>query len=472
MGCGYLEVCISVKRECEKRMESDRNKKRMSAGLLAVGCCLTLFAGCGQKQPEARTVPETVTVSYYKGNSLIGRETVPEGGIPSREILIDGKIQGWQTEKGETVRPDLQPVYEDTVYYVEEYPELSNFVPFLFPEKDGLLNPAGPLNGEQLTAALRALLPPGEEDKTDFSRFPSGGRTVNGETLRDVLCRFFPEKQVEAVVTVPEKAPVPRWYFAEKMEELLGRSPETGVTDVTFPSVPGDLHGNDPHFLNLLMAFTRYRETENGTSWEEALPEGTYPPGFFLLDGCLYEADSKGKLLRDTEQDCFMFDHDGRYTCGDPETDTMVRNLTETICEDSPAGSRMDHLYKAFCYCRDQFEYLRKSLHARGDTSWVLPAGKEMLEKGRGNCYSYAGAFCLLARNLGYEAYGVSGTIYLEKVPHGWVRLYDDDGTAYYCDPEMAYLEKRGTRQNWGEDMFMIPMENVGDWYYNSLGYW
>ena len=63
-----------------------------------------------------------------------------------------------------------------------------------------------------------------------------------------------------------------------------------------------------------------------------------------------------------------------------------------------------------------------------------------MYSTGTGNCYCYAAAFWAAARQLGYDALCVSGTIGSERSPHGWVTI-SIDGTHYVFDVEieMAY---------------------------------
>ncbi len=63
------------------------------------------------------------------------------------------------------------------------------------------------------------------------------------------------------------------------------------------------------------------------------------------------------------------------------------------------------------------------------------------LEQRRGNCYCYAASFAAMARQLGYSASMISGSVPLlagGKGPHAWVEIYMN-GATYVCDPESQH---------------------------------
>ena len=76
-----------------------------------------------------------------------------------------------------------------------------------------------------------------------------------------------------------------------------------------------------------------------------------------------------------------------------------------------------------------------------------------------GNCYVMAGTFVTLARELGYEAYQMSGSvpsIYGGLTPHSWAEVKMEDGKWYVFDPDFAgeaggngYQFSYGTRGTW-----------------------
>lgn len=60
------------------------------------------------------------------------------------------------------------------------------------------------------------------------------------------------------------------------------------------------------------------------------------------------------------------------------------------------------------------------------------------IEQRAGNCYCYAAAFAAVARQLGYDATMISGSVPLRAGgygPHAWVEL-NINGVTYVCDPE------------------------------------
>ncbi len=63
------------------------------------------------------------------------------------------------------------------------------------------------------------------------------------------------------------------------------------------------------------------------------------------------------------------------------------------------------------------------------------------LEQRRGNCYCYAASFAAMARQLGYNAAMISGSVPLRAGgwgPHAWVEIYMN-GATYICDPESQH---------------------------------
>lgn len=189
--------------------------------------------------------------------------------------------------------------------------------------------------------------------------------------------------------------------------------------------------------------------------------EMKWQPGFSNLGGWLYYADETGVLLRDGELGTMTFGPDGCYTSGDAELDAIVAELLTGIIAEKPQGARTDWLYTAFRYCRNSFSYVNRGLLEFGETGWEAEKAKQMFQTGAGNCYSFAAAFWALARGLGYDAQGVSGRVLEQARPHGWVE-FEMDGLRYIFDPELAFADMIGERDNWGEDMYKIP---PGDWH-------
>ena len=105
-------------------------------------------------------------------------------------------------------------------------------------------------------------------------------------------------------------------------------------------------------------------------------------------------------------------------------------------------------LRAAFDYTVKSFSYLRRTAsYEWGFTGWEAEEALTMLRTRRGNCYSYAAVFCLLARQLGYDAAAVSGGVNWNPRPHGWVEI-EFDGVPYIFDTELE-MAKKGQYHFW-----------------------
>lgn len=83
---------------------------------------------------------------------------------------------------------------------------------------------------------------------------------------------------------------------------------------------------------------------------------------------------------------------------------------------------------------------------------------------GYGNCYVMAAVFCVMARELGYEAYEISGyvpSLNGGMTPHSWVEV-KVNGRWYVCDPDFT--------EETGGNGYLIWYGTPGTWMYAS--YW
>lgn len=131
------------------------------------------------------------------------------------------------------------------------------------------------------------------------------------------------------------------------------------------------------------------------------------------------------------------FGPDGRYTSGNPQLDSLVKQILSQCTNDSM--SKEQKLRAAYLFIRDNGRYLARSHYARGSVNWTMEEALFFLQNNRGNCYSFAGAFMYLARQLGYQAYPVSGGVGYDNKDHAWVIIPWDDGTTYLFDVELEY---------------------------------
>ena len=163
---------------------------------------------------------------------------------------------------------------------------------------------------------------------------------------------------------------------------------------------------------------------------------------------------------------------DGRYHSGDPELDELLYAIVEEQTDESMTDE--EKLHALYCYVSENFGYLRRSAYEPGETGWENKEALIMFTEGKGNCYNFAAAFCLLARCIGYDAAAYSGTVYGQADegqtrppdrPHGWVEI-NIDGTDYIFDPDM-----QAVAAGWkGDDRFYMRDDSFRGQYGYSRG--
>ncbi len=189
--------------------------------------------------------------------------------------------------------------------------------------------------------------------------------------------------------------------------------------------------------------------------------------GYRIIDGDLYKVDSYGNYYKNYQDGVLYFGADGRYTSGDAELDAILKNIVVSLY--SAADSMETNLKRLYDHVCWNYSYLaRMPYPADGSTGWDLQWAKQMVQTGKGNCYSYAALFSMLARRLGYQAWAVSGFINVSTVRtfeyHGWVEI-SQNGKIYVCDPEIqAYYSVRVGR-NWSLFMFEYMRNSFPDYY-------
>ena len=141
----------------------------------------------------------------------------------------------------------------------------------------------------------------------------------------------------------------------------------------------------------------------------------------------------------------------------------MAESLTKLM---EPGKTRLEHLRAVYLHVKNDFRYLPKNYYASGEKGWEIPEAITMFETGRGNCYNYTGAFCFLARGLGYNAVTYSGTMGTQNQPHSWTEI-TLDGQIYICDPE---IELNYWLLEIYTDNFMMRREDSMGWNYQSVG--
>lgn len=172
-------------------------------------------------------------------------------------------------------------------------------------------------------------------------------------------------------------------------------------------------------------------QTESSASDEELFLE-THDPGPYLDGYDLHYADNDGHDIKNSMAGFLQFDKNGIYTSGDTELDNSLRAILEDII-DPVTQTREEMLHIIYNYVRDNNSYSSSRYYETGATGWEKDATKELLERGSGNCFSYAALYVMLARCIGYQAEGVSGLF--RGGQHGWAEMIVD-GKVYYSDPQ------------------------------------
>lgn len=422
---------------------------------------LSLCACSASREPETEP-PVCYSVVYMVGNSVYNSQTVELGCYPAPvEVQIEGlEFTGWLDESGAVAEPENIPVTKDMRYTAQATPVLSRHMPYLQLDEGDCLNPDESLTGADLQLALQALC-----EETTYAFLPEVPQTeeLTVQQLKTVLQHFFAEETIADAVTAADTQVVSRAQFAGYMHTLLGRDAEETFILGASAVVPSDMTAQRTDAAVLLEACMRHTPDAQGQSWQDLeLPTG-WDPGLNLVDGWLYYVQDNGRLLRDADLGKLHFGIDGRYTSGDPELDVLVADTLCTIIEENPELEGLDLLRKVFDHCHEDYKYLRKDAYGLGATGWEVEDAKEMLQKGRGNCYNFAAIFWALAQGMGYDVQCLAGTCTGTDQPHGWVVL-QYEGVYYFVDPEWQYAYTE--REVFDHDMFMLTMDEIWYWTY------
>ena len=448
------------------------NKKARALPLLAAVIILSLMTGCVMRPagsipdgaaaaavtpvPTPEPTPEVFcTVHYYRGQELLSSETVPWGGTPAGiPSLENARLLGWQNADGADVIPQELTVTADTDLFAFTRPLLREGADLLWPDERGFLRPEEPFRSADAARALRALLQnPDDLARTlaDLDAAPEEPvtATVFGGILSDL---FDPAEAAEVCAALfPTGAePLTRAGAAGAFAALTGAAPREGRY---FPDAAPDREDYD--------SLTAVAAT--GTLDPEALKAQTLD-GFLWFDGYLYYLDQDGFFLSDETRDGLYYDRSGRYTSGDARLDGYVAQELTKLME--PGKTRLEHLRAVYLHVKNDFRYLPKNYYASGEKGWEIPEAITMFETGRGNCYNYTGAFCFLARGLGYNAVTYSGTMGTQNQPHSWTEI-TLNGQIYICDPE---IELNYWLLEIYTDNFMMRREDSMGWNYQSVG--
>lgn len=316
--------------------------------------------------------------------------------------------------------------------------------------ENGLFRPDAPATRAECAAALALVLPYGAPGYRTFPDVRSGywayeaiSRVATyGLFLGDSTGNFYPDsglKRCEAVAV---------------FNRLLGRTPDmtylaahATANDIprTFPDVPQShwaywdiMEATVTHQCAVGQAgaeqwLSAVHEPSLPTQQPSVPPSPTLPDGPRRIDGRLYWIVN-GEPARNQNISGLYFDENGCYTTGNAELDGRLNAIVEELTNDSM--TRDEKLEALFNYVRDHYTYLKRPLISKDQTDWEPEYALYFLQNGKGNCYNFSAAYCLLCRELGLPAYTVVGSAL--NSPHSWVEIVLD-GSPYIFDPQLAW---------------------------------
>lgn len=315
---------------------------------------------------------------------------------------------------------------------------------------NGFFRPNDPVTRAECAYALADLLPFDAEGTSSFPDVQPDHPACEAIS-RAGGCGLLPAAD-DSGNFAPEES-LKRWELAAAFNRVLGRTPDrTFLSQLPAFETFSDVPVGHPGFWDILEAAIPHASgtgTDGAECWLWAdvkmLEEGPR-----RISGRLYWVQN-GAFLRDQYVGYLYFDSYGRYTTGSAELDIRLNNIIERLTNNTM--TRDQKLRALFNYCRDYYTYLKRPLISKGQTGWEPDYALFFLRNGKGNCYCFSAAYCLLCRNLGLQAYTVVGRAL--NSPHGWVEI-KLDGSTYLFDTQLEwrYLHDWGMR---GYNFFKQP---------------
>lgn len=317
-------------------------------------------------------------------------------------------------------------------------------------DENGLFHPEAPFTRAECASAAAHFLPPGgfpflfEDVPQDDPRYPTICIAAANGLFNATDPLFRPDD------------PLTRAEAAIVFNRLLGRSPDTETITSSpqvrfFPDVPEN-HWAYAHIMEAAIGHKQQPgvHTEQWISLDaEPCP---LPDGFHNIGGSLYCVRG-GQFVRAETVRGFRFGESGQLVTGNPALDTALAEVILTRTTENMTNAQK--LRAVYNYVRDNFTYIKRNLVSKGQSGWEPAYAEAFLRDGRGNCFGYAATFCLLARELGYDAHTVVGWLGKNRQPHGWVEI-ELNGTTYVYDAEleMKYRSSNFFQARYGSTRF------------------
>lgn len=405
----------------------------------------------------AQAVPETVTLMRTAPVMMLTQETGDHApylsgtdGLfePDRTVTREEFARLLSTVVAEL--PDQVTVLYDVPWSGGDTAAVQKAVGLgLMEAPGGFFRPGDPITRAECACALACLLP---YEATQAETFPD---VQPDHPAYDAISRAgaYGLLPVEEDGNFAPEEGLKRWELAAAFNRVLGRTPDrTFLSQMpafeTFTDVPAD----HPGYWDILEATVNHASTAGDGGAERWLWTDVKmtEEGPRRIGGRLYWIQD-GAFVCDQYVGYLYFDSYGRYTTGSEELDTRLNNIIERLTD--ATMTRDQKLRSLFNYCRDYYTYLKRPLISKGQTGWEPDYALFFLRNGKGNCYCFSAAYCLLCRNLGLPAYTVVGRAL--NSPHGWVEI-QLDGATYLFDTQLEwrYLHDWGMR---GYNFFKQP---------------
>lgn len=296
------------------------------------------------------------------------------------------------------------------------------------------------------------------------SRVFQPDRTITRGELAAALQTAFPALSADEVyheLVRQRDGQITKVDAAVFVNRCFDRVADRDAVDLLYSFMP-DISREAEYYYDFAEAVLSHT-VEADSAAEIWLEKDSYPvlePGFVCLNQRLHYVSEDGHFGCDQQIGTFAFDSYGNYTSGSKELDALVKQIvSETV---SPKMTELEALHAVYRYVIEHGGYRKGNIYEMGATGWNAEEAYKLLADGRGNCYSFAAAFCELARGLGFAAETVSGLVVGGDdgmTPHGWVEL-TYEGIDYVCDPEIEYVG--------GENLFMMEIgtPNCERWKY------
>ena len=296
---------------------------------------------------------------------------------------------------------------------------------------------------EFVTILSRVYLPEeGTEDIT-FSDVPEG--YWGYEALKNAVHRGWLEGYPDGSIK-PENN-ITRTEAILVLNRMLDRSPDKNAINnagkiLQYLDVPYGYWA----YYDIMEASVPHEHSaaEDGSEvWASFTPKTSErAPGYYLIDGQLYCVKANGYYAKSESIGVLDFNNDGQYTSGSADLDQRLTAIV--LAYTDPSASRFTNLRSLYNYVINHTTYRTADWIDEGATGWEEWVALKAFQAGnKGNCYSYAAMFAMLARKLGYQAKGVSGWVttpywYWDIDEHGWTQI-EENGQTYFCDPELQW---------------------------------